>query len=203
MEGGERLISIDLERSAFEQLFNSNYDDLMRYVVRRVGPTNSDDIVAEVFLIAWQKCPIDFTSTDSRLWVFRVAHNLIANELRARKRRAATEIFWIDKSPPPGTVVADPLDGILTGLDIRVAFAKLSPLDREVLALLAWDGFSLKDAAIISGCSQATFRVRLHRARIRLSNLIASAETSPNHRIASESAMTRTVGANVDDSGDD
>jgi RNA polymerase sigma-70 factor (ECF subfamily) len=48
------------------------------------------------------------------------------------------------------------------------ALGRLSTGDREVLLLVAWDGLSAREAAVILGCSAAAAKVRLHRARRRL-----------------------------------
>jgi RNA polymerase sigma-70 factor, ECF subfamily len=44
----------------------------------------------------------------------------------------------------------------------------LSESDREILRLVTWEGLDAAAAASVIGCSPATFRVRLHRARRRL-----------------------------------
>ena len=48
------------------------------------------------------------------------------------------------------------------------AFASLRSQDRELLALIAWEGLAVREAAAVVGCSAAVFSVRLHRARRRL-----------------------------------
>ena len=48
------------------------------------------------------------------------------------------------------------------------ALAELSNLEREALLLVAWDGLSNADAAVVAGCTQRAFEVRLSRARARL-----------------------------------
>jgi DNA-directed RNA polymerase specialized sigma24 family protein len=40
--------------------------------------------------------------------------------------------------------------------------------DREVLLLVAWEGLDAQRAAVVIGCSQRAFAMRLHRARLRL-----------------------------------
>jgi RNA polymerase sigma-70 factor (ECF subfamily) len=52
------------------------------------------------------------------------------------------------------------------------ALATLSDADRETLTLVAWQGLPPREAARVVGCSQATFWVRLHRARRRLERAI-------------------------------
>ena len=42
--------------------------------------------------------------------------------------------------------------------------------------MCAWEGLSTKEAAEVVGCSAATFGVRLHRARARLSRALDEIE---------------------------
>jgi RNA polymerase sigma-70 factor (ECF subfamily) len=53
------------------------------------------------------------------------------------------------------------------------AWEQLSTVDREVLALVAWEELSVADAASALGCSAPVFSVRLYRARHRLRRLLA------------------------------
>ena len=48
----------------------------------------------------------------------------------------------------------------------------LAPPDRLVLTLIYWDGCSVAEAAELTGWSQANVKVRVHRARNRLRELI-------------------------------
>ena len=50
--------------------------------------------------------------------------------------------------------------------------AALSPVDREALLLVTWDGLTPAQAAAVHGVTVATFQVRLHRARRRLAGLV-------------------------------
>jgi RNA polymerase sigma-70 factor (ECF subfamily) len=47
------------------------------------------------------------------------------------------------------------------------ALGNLNDRDRELLTLVGWDGLSHDEIAAILECSNATIRVRLHRARKR------------------------------------
>lgn len=53
-------------------------------------------------------------------------------------------------------------------LPLLAALAELDPADREVILLAGWDGLTAAQAGASLGCSAATFRVRLLRARRRL-----------------------------------
>ena len=55
-------------------------------------------------------------------------------------------------------------------------FAALSERDREVLRLIAWEGLSLAEAAVVLGCSALACRVRYHRAKTRLARRLEAIE---------------------------
>jgi predicted DNA-binding protein (UPF0251 family) len=67
-------------------------------------------------------------------------------------------------------IEAHPCASAATGdHQILEALAALREGDREALLLCAWEGLSTKEAAAVVGCSAATFAIRLHRARGRVS----------------------------------
>lgn len=60
--------------------------------------------------------------------------------------------------------------------ELREALASLSPLDREVLLLVAWEELDHSQAAAAMGWSKTNFRLRLHRARKRLRQRLTNAD---------------------------
>ena len=57
--------------------------------------------------------------------------------------------------------------------EFRVALAKVKPDQREALLLVGASGFSYEEAAAICGIAVGTVKSRVHRARMRLSELLA------------------------------
>jgi predicted DNA-binding protein (UPF0251 family) len=57
-------------------------------------------------------------------------------------------------------------------------------LEREALRLVEWEQLDMGEAAQVAGCSSATFRVRLHRARRHL----AARLVDPEPRLARTTA---------------
>jgi predicted DNA-binding protein (UPF0251 family) len=55
---------------------------------------------------------------------------------------------------------------------VMAALARLEEADRELITLVAWEGLDRDQIATMLGCSRATIRVRLHRARRRLVRLL-------------------------------
>jgi RNA polymerase sigma-70 factor, ECF subfamily len=148
----------------FASLFNHHYTDVLRYARRRVRPDDAQEIVAETFLIAWRR--IDDTPDDPLPWLYRIAALEIANAVRKNTRRLQLlERIQSDLKP-----VTAEVDSEIVGLREGVgrAFSRLKEDDQEVLRLSAWEGLSPVDAAKVLGCTAATYRVRLHRARRRL-----------------------------------
>ncbi len=143
----------------FEDVFASLHGDVLRYALRRVPHDQAADVVAETFLVAWRRRD-EVPREHVRQWLFRVAANVIANADRGRVRQSRLE----------GRLRAVPDAEDVGGVDVlrvRAALATLPAPDQEALRLIEWDGLAPPEAASVAGCSTATFRVRLHRARKR------------------------------------
>jgi RNA polymerase sigma-70 factor (ECF subfamily) len=50
--------------------------------------------------------------------------------------------------------------------------------EREVLMLTAWEDLSSKEAAAVLKCSPTAYRIRLHRARLRLRAALSALEAT-------------------------
>lgn len=152
----------------FERMFAATYDDLLRYALRRVGPVAAPDVVAEVFLTAWRRRD-DYDRDSARLWLFGVARRIVANADRSalRARQLSTRAARSAADEP------DLADAVIAHLRVHDVIAQLPDAEAEALRLVAWDGFDPAEAAAIAGCSPATFRVRLFRARRRAAHLLA------------------------------
>jgi RNA polymerase sigma factor (sigma-70 family) len=166
----------------FETLYHQFYEPVMRYALRRVGPAHAADVVAETFLVAWRK-PADVPSGDALVWLYAVAFNLIRNQRRSQRKWILSVDFRGDQGGVAADVaVHDDADDVAARVDLRKAMNQLDFDDAEVLRLVAWEGLSAGEAAGVLGCTRATFRVRLHRARSRLGRLLADSPEfeSPN-----------------------
>jgi RNA polymerase sigma-70 factor (ECF subfamily) len=109
---------------------------------------------------------------DTRLgpWLFTVARNLYWTHLRALlvQETAVPELIGLW---PSSVTWPSPFDLAVAGeLERRVeaALSTLSPQQREVLLLVAYEGLTPGDAASVCGISPEAFRQRLSRARASL-----------------------------------
>jgi RNA polymerase sigma-70 factor (ECF subfamily) len=67
----------------------------------------------------------------------------------------------------------------VTDPGLAAALTRLSESDRELLLLIAWEGLSPVEAAAVLGIKPATARVRLLRARRRLTQALARERSDP------------------------
>jgi RNA polymerase sigma factor (sigma-70 family) len=154
-------------RAGFEQLFRNTRTDLLAYIMRRSqNAEDAADLLAETYLIAWQKLDAIPTGERARLWLFGVARNLLLKGAsRRRSRHALVERLAAElrSAHPPHAPVEDERSSALLA-----ALAALPERDREILMLTAWEGLTPKEIAAVVGVRANIVRVRLHRARTRL-----------------------------------
>lgn len=155
----------------FERLWTEHSTVVLRYALRRVPPSQVDDVVAETFVVVWRR--LAEVPEPALPWLLGVARGVAANHLRSQNRQTALAVR-IASQPTWGATTPSP-----EGLDMVVAaLNRLSDDDRELLTLIAWDGLEPREAAQVLGCSPATVRVRLHRARARLREALNSSDGS-------------------------
>jgi RNA polymerase sigma-70 factor (ECF subfamily) len=159
------------ERTArFRALYEENYERILGYALRRVEPADALDVVAETFTVAWRRLAQIPRGDEARLWLYGTARRVLANHQRAMRRRARLYGRLADEVP---TRAAEPSSSAAAA-----AFARLRTTDRELLALVAWEGLDTREVARVIGCSENAARIRLHRARRRLASALADEEQS-------------------------
>jgi RNA polymerase sigma factor (sigma-70 family) len=164
-------------RRSFEDAYRSSGTAVLGYALRRtVSRDDALDVVAETFAIAWRRrddLPED--PQELRPWLFGIARRCLANAARSSRRSdrlgaRLAEAFADTPVPDPSTL-HDHRTG--TGLVLE-ALDRLSPEDRELVTLIAWEGLAPAQAAAALGVPPGTVRVRLHRARTRLRALLST-----------------------------
>jgi RNA polymerase sigma-70 factor, ECF subfamily len=155
-------------RARFEILYAQNYGRVLGYVLRRAPAAVAADVVADVFLVAWRR--LDRVPEEPLPWLLGVAHKTLANERRGGRRRSALVEALTKESAGPGnsrTPAEEHLRAVTAAVD------HLPERDRDLLRLIAWDGLTTREAATVLGISHSACRVRLHRARRRLTQELA------------------------------
>jgi len=152
------------ERDArFRETYAACYGRVHAYAQRRVGSDAADEIAAEAFLVAWRR--FDAIPSEPLPWLYGVARNVLLRHRAAYARQAAAR-----RALESERAVNESANG--TDPALWDAWERLSASDQEVLALVAWEGLSVHDAALAIGCTAPVFSVRLHRARKRFERLL-------------------------------
>jgi len=161
----------------FTAVYRSHCAQVERYVMRRVPADAVADVVAEVFLTAWRKAD-DLPRADALPWLYGVARRVLANDRRARQRRA--DLVGLMAGQPERQLVGA-TDEVVARADLARAMRGLSESDQEVVRLVLWEELTCSEAAIALGCSPVAARVRMHRARRRLRRRFEAADDTPEY----------------------
>jgi RNA polymerase sigma factor (sigma-70 family) len=168
------------EPELFAVLYDRHADAVHRYAARRLGPEAAEDLMAETFVIAFQRRhTFDLARADARPWLFGIATNLVGRHRRAEARRFKA----LSRLPEPvehEEPVADPAvarAGATGGRrDRTAALAGLSARHRDVVLLIAWAGLDYEEAAHALGVPVGTIRSRLNRARSKLREALGGSD---------------------------
>jgi RNA polymerase sigma factor (sigma-70 family) len=173
-------VTVASRQERYELLYRELYGPISGYVLRRVrDPEDAAEAIAETFTTLWRRLDTCPGGEQVRPWLFGVARKVLANQRRGERRRSALAERLVAEHDPDALAPE-----LASGSDTRVAraFAALSDPDREILALLAWEGLTRDELSVALGASRAVVRLRLHRARRRFE---AALEQETRSRAAS------------------
>ncbi|MFF8246341.1 RNA polymerase sigma factor [Streptomyces griseus] len=153
----------DYDADRFTTIYDGCRQRVWAYVVSRAGRQVADEVVSETFTVAWRK--LDEVPEPPLPWLLGVARNILRDNIRAEARRTS---FVAELRSWTEPAEADIAEEISERSALLKALASLPEDDRELLILSGWQGLTPAQAARVVGCSPITLRVRLHRARKRL-----------------------------------
>jgi RNA polymerase sigma-70 factor (ECF subfamily) len=178
----------------FELLYAKHAPAVKAYVLRRAAASTADDVVAEVFVVCWRR--FEEVPVDPLPWLLGVARRVLSTQRRGERRRGALhdrlaqtvgdsifetpdDFAAVSPSSSTGTTSADDALASVTDGALAAALARLSESDRELLLLNVWDGLSPAEAATVLDIKPAAARVRLLRARRRLTQALSRERSDP------------------------
>ncbi|MEU7838621.1 RNA polymerase sigma factor [Nonomuraea sp. NPDC049129] len=155
----------------FATVFDAHYEEIRRYIGRRLDLDIAEDLAAETFLIAFRRRDsFDAAKGGIRSWLYGIATNLVGKHRRAELRRYRA---LARSGPPPDESghdqrVADRVTAGVTVQKLSAALAELSRGERDVLLLVAYGELTYDDVAAALGIANGTVASRLSRARTKL-----------------------------------
>ncbi|MCA1569595.1 MAG: RNA polymerase sigma factor [Chloroflexi bacterium] len=161
------------DRRAFATLYRRYLDRVYGYCFYLLGDHHdAEDATERSFTAAFDA--IDRFRDEGatfRSWLFRIAHNQVANALRTRSRHRTDPL---DSIPEPAAA-DDPARMASLADDarsVRAAVASLSDDRRQVVILRFVDGLTAVEIGVVLGRSAGAVRVLQHRALRELAALL-------------------------------
>lgn len=162
------MSSSNVSDAEFQSIFEADQHAVYGFAWRMTGsPGVAEDVAQDAFLLLL-KSPGSYSAARGsvRAWLLGVARNLILKRWRADGR-------WtqLDDEAPLAAAQAPP-DQWQTRDKVAFAVQSLSPLQREVVILVEYQGLTLEETARAVETELGTVKARLHRARNNLRTML-------------------------------
>jgi len=163
------------EAAAFDAAYAKYRARIYAFLLRLAGRRDvAEDLLQETWLkLARSAARLD-EETDLAAWLFTVARNEAVSHRRWSLLDLSRIVVWGDEA---AATAATPAPDERTDASRRVerleaALARLTTAHREVLLLIAVEGFAHDEAAAILGLRRDALRQRLSRARKELASAL-------------------------------
>ena len=156
----------------FHEIYERYSKDVYRYSFWLSGSAqDADDLTSETFARAW--IGRDKIRTETvKAYLFAIARNLYLNQRRSANRKVELSHDLVDPKPGPDHVVENRLELDRT----REAIQTLSEVDRTAFLLRVQHEMPYDEIARILKIPLTTAKVKVHRARLKLAEVILEKE---------------------------
>lgn len=191
----ENNLALSMQDShTLNTLTRQNYPALYQYACRLTGnSTQAEDITQEALLRACRGFRHYDPARPFRQWLFRIAHNLYVDSIRARKMPLPVSLDAMLESDAGDSPISieiadsshDPQRALLEHtLDERLeqALNDLPQEFRSAIILCDMEGMSYEEVSVRLNCSIGTVRSRIHRGRKLLRRALAFPATPQTAR---------------------
>jgi RNA polymerase sigma-70 factor, ECF subfamily len=155
-------------RQRFDQVVTVLYRDMYRYAAWLCrDPGIAEEVVQEALLRAWKSLDALREDSAAKQWLLTIVRRENARYFE-RKRLETVDID--DLTHAQAAMIAETDESDLD--DMREAIYKLDDDYREPLVLQVLLGHSTRDIAELMGINPGAVLTRLHRARIKLKDIV-------------------------------
>ncbi len=168
------------EAAAQTELYRSHQRAVAANLYRVLGDRRDlDDLVQEVFVIAFRGLPKFRQEARLSTWLYRICVNVGLGKIRSRVRRPPP-ILKADPVATDTRVSPDSPETLLVRKESKARvyriLDRIAPKKRIVLFLHEIQGHDLKEIAYLVGANPVTVRTRLFYARKEFYKLLAAAD---------------------------
>lgn len=146
----------------------NNYSDrVYRFILKNIGDEErARDIVQDSFFKMWEKSK-EIASEKAKSYLFTTAYHTMIDDIRRYKRTAV-----LDESVTADLTVNNTYSDIQQVLS--QALAKLPGIQKAVITLRDYEGYSYEEIGKITGLNESQVKVYIYRARVSLKEYIGS-----------------------------
>jgi RNA polymerase sigma-70 factor, ECF subfamily len=162
-------------RKQFDALVAPHLETLFRMAYRLVRNTaDAQDLVQDTCVAACGNLDAIAAAESPLAWLLRVQHNRFIDLHRRRGRSPLVPVDDNDDVSGLASDLPDPeqmLQQFQGEQQLEQAFLQLEPVQRTLLSMRA-EGYELPEIEAVTGLARAVLSARLHRARLKLAQLI-------------------------------
>ncbi len=162
--------------SGFEQLYRNHCRRVYSICLRMMGNVaEAEDLTQEIFIQLHRKLGSFRGEAAFTTWLHRLTVNQVLMYFRRRsaRRMQTTDAGEMRDVVDPATLSQKAIP-IIDRIALEEAIAQLPPGFRTVFVLRDIEGYNHEEAATLLGCSVGTTKSQLHKARMRLRQLLVS-----------------------------
>jgi RNA polymerase sigma-70 factor (ECF subfamily) len=182
-EGAPELVPLELvdrcragDEAAWAQLVGATYKEVYSLCMRILrDPDDAAEATQDAYLKAWRGLKGFRGDAMFTTWLYRVTANAAISKQRSRARRRARELGSEEEKleqMPTSTTTEEVAGARLELRAVESAVAGLPELYRSAILLRDVYGLSIREMASELGISETAAKVRLHRGRKRLHDVL-------------------------------
>ena len=165
----ERLRNLHVDDNAFAELYRTFYPRLFEFVLRMLGhPHDVEEIINDTMMVVWNKSEEFRAQSKVSTWIFGIAYRKALKRLHISRRLAGRELHVETEIADGATDIAELLGQRALIERVRAAVADLPLVQRSIVHLAFFYGYTYPEIAEIVGCPVNTVKTRMFYARERL-----------------------------------
>lgn len=196
------------EGSAFAELFKRHKDHVYALGLRMTGNVaDAEDLTQEAFIQVFRKLTTFRNESALSTWIYRIAVNTTLMRLRKKHLFEVSLDQGIGGNETKHECDLSHNDAHLSGTVNRLALiqaiSELPPGYRNIFLLHDVEGYGHRELARLLRCTEGNTKSQLHKARLRIRQLLRSSKATGQATVASQatefssSRQTVSIGSEV------